>query len=165
MKNLDSKILYWIFLIVLIVGLVNAFWFNVFFNPLLAILFFIALNFSFLPALFFAIFYGIFFDISSSAPFGQHILSFVVLCAIIFIFRKLFVLKNNIAIFLLCLTFSLIFYTTSLYVWGALFGVISKIEWPSLKIVIQKNTLNLLANFILILPVYIIYFFKKGDLN
>ena len=114
MRNLNPKMLYWIFLVVLIVGLVSTFWFNVFLSPLLAILFFVTLNFSFPSTLFFAIFYGIFFDISSGAPFGQYTLGFVALCATIFIFRKFFALRNNVVIFLLCLTVSLVFYILSL---------------------------------------------------
>lgn len=165
MRNLDPKILYWIFLVVLIIGLVNAFWFNVFFSPLLVVLFFVTLNFSFLPTLFFAIFYGVFFDITSGAPFGQYALGFVVICSTIFMFRKFFALRNNVAIFLLCLATSLAFYISSMYIWGLLFGASFGDLWPSLNTTIHKNTLNLAANFILIVPVYLIYFFKKGDLN
>ena len=165
MRNLNPKMLYWIFLVVLIVGLVSTFWFNVFLSPLLAILFFVTLNFSFPSTLFFAIFYGIFFDISSGAPFGQYTLGFVALCATIFIFRKFFALRNNVVIFLLCLTVSLVFYILSLYIWGVLFGISSETLWPSLSVTVQKNVLNLLVNFILTVPVYLIYFFKKGDLN
>ena len=165
MRNLNPKILYWIFLVVLMAGLVNAFWFNVFFSPLIVVLFFVTLNFSFLPTLFFAIFYGVFFDITSGAPFGQYTLGFVVLCSTIFIFRKFFALRNNVAIFLFCLATSLVFYISSLYIWGLLFGMSSGTLWPSLGGIIQKNTLNLAANFILIVPVYLIYFFKKSDLN
>ncbi len=165
MRNLNPKILYWIFLVVLMVGLVNAFWFNVFFSPLIVVLFFVTLNFSFLPTLFFAIFYGVFFDITSGAYFGQHTLGFVVLCSTIFIFRKFFALRNNVAIFLLCLATSLVFYISSLHIWDLLFGVSSGVPWPSLNTTIQKNTLNLAADFILIVPVYLIYFFKKSDLN
>jgi hypothetical protein len=165
MRNLNPKILYWIFLAVVMIGVINTFWFNVFFNPLLAVLFFVALNFSFPQTLFFAIFYGFFLDTTSSVAFGQHILSFIVICVTIFIFRKFFALKNNVAIFLVCLSVSLLFYISSIYIWGVLFGLSSGVSWSSLSDIVQENTINLIANFILVVPVYLIYFLKKGDLN
>jgi len=162
MNNLNPKILYWIFLAVFIVGLVNSFWFNVFFSPLLVVLFFIALNFSIFPAISFSVFYGIFLDIVSSAPFGQHTLGFVLLCVVFFLFRKIFTLKSSMPIFLFCLVISMALYVLFLYFWGMLFAVTSGLSWPSMQNIFQQNIFNLAANSILILPVYVLYFLKQS---